>query len=298
MNRLINQLGTPNNTAIIITAYKDAEMLQKIVNHFEDLEVYVHVDQKSIPEFKESAMSMRSETTHIYSEYAVEWGSVDHLKAIIFLINEATKSNVSYMHVITGQDFPLLTVHEYNQFSKDNKNIYLGNTSYEDLPLNTRSWYDKKYFNNPNKRSLFSNLITGVQGYLPFFRRKELIGFPVGKIYKGLVYGSFPREFGEYAVKTWQETPNVEQQLRVTRIPEEMYFQTVAMNSEFKKYVINDHKRYMEWGAPRNGSTPAILDITDLEKIEDGDYLFARKVDSEISAELIEALDGRATEWR
>ena len=54
--------------------------------------------------------------------------------------------------------------------------------------------------------------------------------------------------------------------------------------------VVNDDLRYTDWRR-RNGSVPAYLDETDVGALLGSDALFARKVSSDISGELLDAID-------
>ena len=73
--------------------------------------------------------------------------------------------------------------------------------------------------------------------------------------------------------------------LKHTRIPEEFYLQTIAMNSSFRINVIDHNLRYTDWSG-RYGSTPSYLDLSDIGMIDESGCLFARKVDSIISKDL------------
>jgi len=81
--------------------------------------------------------------------------------------------------------------------------------------------------------------------------------------------------------------------MKYTFCPEELYFQTVIMNSKYAKNVSNNNLRYIDWNPSRVGkdsTSPAILDLNDLEKIKNSNMLFARKFDTPNSDELKLAL--------
>jgi hypothetical protein len=60
----------------------------------------------------------------------------------------------------------------------------------------------------------------------------------------------------------------------------------MIMNSGLKNSVICDNLRYTDW-TKRNGSFPAVLDSSDLNKIIASKSLFMRKIDSKISEQLL-----------
>ncbi|MDR2683370.1 MAG: hypothetical protein LBB64_05820, partial [Dysgonamonadaceae bacterium] len=66
---------------------------------------------------------------------------------------------------------------------------------------------------------------------------------------------------------------------------EEIYFQTVLLNSEYAKNIVNDNLRYVSWKNAREES-PAFLDNDDYEEIKMSNKLFARKFHEKHSEEL------------
>lgn len=64
--------------------------------------------------------------------------------------------------------------------------------------------------------------------------------------------------------------------MQFTFCSEEIYFQTVLLNSEHAKNIVNDCLRYIDWSSGRGGY-PAFLDVTDYEKIKTSNNIFARK---------------------
>lgn len=75
----------------------------------------------------------------------------------------------------------------------------------------------------------------------------------------------------------------------MTHVPEEVFFPTLVMASSFAGRVVNDNLRYMDW-VPRNGNNPAVLDMSDAERIVRSGKLFARKLDRPVSSSLMEHL--------
>ena len=91
-------------SAILITAYKNQNQLIELINQFSESQfnVYVHLDKKST--INESQLKMSFIDKHhirIYSKYKVNWGSRNHLIAILFLAEQALKikDNI-YFHLI------------------------------------------------------------------------------------------------------------------------------------------------------------------------------------------------------
>jgi len=89
----------------------------------------------------------------------------------------------------------------------------------------------------------------------------------------------------KYAVNYADENPKFMKSLENTFAAEEIYFQTVLMQSPFQNDLVNDNLFYIDWEF-RNGNSPANLDISDLEKLKASEKLFARKIQAPISDNL------------
>lgn len=66
--------------------------------------------------------------------------------------------------------------------------------------------------------------------------------------------------------------------------PDEIFFQTLLLNTEEKNNIINDVLWYIDW--KKWPWLPRILDVTDLEEIKKSDKLFARKFDLQVDKEI------------
>jgi hypothetical protein len=60
-------------------------------------------------------------------------------------------------------------------------------------------------------------------------------------------------------------------------IPDELFFQTILLNSELRNRIVNDDLRYTRWTA--TGSGPEVLLVDDFARLRDTESLFARKFD-------------------
>lgn len=67
--------------------------------------------------------------------------------------------------------------------------------------------------------------------------------------------------------------------------PEEIFFQTIILNSNFKSNVIDDNLRYIDWKS--EGPKPKILTIDDAMKLQESHCLFARKFDMSVDSDIL-----------
>src|SRR4051812_18654329 len=97
--------------AILITAYKNINQLVDIVNYFpNNFQFYIHIDKKSKLDLT-PIKRIQDKNIYISNEYVINWGGLNHLKAILLLASEALKNNEnSFFHLITGEDYPVKSV--------------------------------------------------------------------------------------------------------------------------------------------------------------------------------------------
>ncbi len=274
-------------TAILITAYKNVHQIVDIINYFDDrFNFYIHFDKKNTPHDIYKLHSYKN--VHVYNEYKVNWGSLNHLKAILFLCQEALKDqNNNYFHLISGQDFPTKPI----DFYLNNNQNFL---QFEKLP--TESWNGNgglnrySYFNifdhislkNKTRLLKLNNWFINLQRTFKIERRSLYSTFKT--IYGGGTWWSLSREALEFVVNN----PNANiylKRMRYCFCSEEIYFQSILMNSDFKQTIQNNNLRYIDWESNRGG-IPSFLDSTDFDKIIAHDYLFARKFNDSTSEQL------------
>jgi hypothetical protein len=71
-------------------------------------------------------------------------------------------------------------------------------------------------------------------------------------------------------------------------IPDELFFQTIVMNSPLRDSVENENLRYLDWSRE---PAPAVLLESDLPALVSSHKLFARKFDERIDSTILDLLD-------
>jgi hypothetical protein len=73
--------------------------------------------------------------------------------------------------------------------------------------------------------------------------------------------------------------------------PDEMFFQTILMNSPHTPGIVPDDVHYTNWS--KGGSHPSTLTVGDFGALRRADDLFARKFDPGVDAEILDLIDER-----
>lgn len=281
--------------AVLITAYKNFEQLASLVDYFDgNFDLYIHIDRKSDFSAEQiRAISERPTVKYLVRKYRIHWGGFNHLKSILHLAEAAVKNEtVSYVHLITGQDFPIVTRNRFLSFFAENA----GRQFIEVFPLPTERWTDGgmdrllyynfyDQFDGRRHRQTMERILNFQKKYR--VRRRFPRNFP--PLYGGSTYWSLTRECLAYAVNYRRANPQVLKRFGFSFCAEEMYLHTVIMNSAFANQVFNDNMRFIDWTG-RNGNMPSNLDETDYLSLKSSNKLFARKFEFPVSGKLLTLL--------
>lgn len=281
------------NHVFLVTAYQDAPSLNRLVNKLLSYgQVLIHID-------KNSPLQVKDVETHegveVYKKFRVNWGSYHHLKAILFLLKKAMLLNPDYVHVTTGQDYPIVSAEAFDAFFVEHKGQSF--LDFEAVPEG--SWIQERYsyywltdcIQHPKSFDFRSHPV--IKKFLKCqdrlgVKRPHIGGFGKNEVYKGMVYVSIHRDACQYVVNYLSTQKAFERNLRTCLIPEEFCFQTILVNSPLRDTLVNDNLRYMDWQF-RDGISPCVLNETDYEAIKQSRKLIMRKVSAR-SEKLIEML--------
>lgn len=272
--------------AYLITAYKDFDAVYELASFLsKEDRVFIHVDKKS-REIGGAEMKKLNalKNCKAVSLYSVFWGGYGHIRAFLQLMRMvAEDEEVSYLHFLTGEDFPLMSPKRLHERFTEDGHIYL---SYiEDKDFNEavkKRYYYYNFFQDKNVKNPFlwqlQNLTVNLQK-LVGIRRKNLGEFQ--KIYKGLVYISMPVQAARDILSYVKAHPEYEKAMYRCQIPEEFFFHTLLLNDGFcrgkwKPFIINKELRYMDWERGDGGS-PVYLEERDYDALASGGFCFARK---------------------
>jgi len=282
--------------AFLITAYKDIPSLNRLIDRLSsDFYLYIHIDKKS--SIRKSDIQTNKHV-FIYRRYSINWGSFNHLQAVLFLLKKSLKIEPDYVHVITAQDYLCVTNQAFDEFFSTRK----GKSFMDYVKASENWWYVVRYkyywftdvIVHPKSFDFFSHpVIRRILKSQKRFKvnRSHLGRFNDDYIYKGLVYVSLYKDAVKEVLNYLKKDSGFLRSLRYCLIPEEFFFQTILLNSPLKNSIENENLRYMDWGF-RNGISPCVLDESDYNAIVESGKLIIRKV-SDSSRVLLEMLEGR-----
>lgn len=274
---------------IIMTAYKDVEVINRFISLTpEDWGIYIHIDLKS-----KIDISDIDSRANVFSLKRVYWGGWEHLYVFWRLLNEARKSgiNYDYFHLISGQDFYACPPSSFDAILGAEKMSYMGLFQIPNRYWNWEGGYKIFKYRTLSSycdiRKTFPRAINKIYYLLQKYThmQKKLPPYP---LYGSSVYCSLHCDF----VK-WMLNSNLAKELLInlknSLCGEEVFFQTVIMNSPFREKVRAEVTlRYVDW---HSIPSPKFLDASDFDKIKESGSLFCRKLDSSLSKDLIPLLE-------
>lgn len=262
--------------AILLLAHKNPKQLEELVHHFaKDFDVYVHIDQKSNIE-----LPTQFENVHIYSKFEVYWGSYTQILASLFLLEQAKQTNYQRYIFLSGTDLPIKSNNSIQEFFENNKFEYL---EWEKLP---RKVWAKRYNGGLDRLSCYWDNRVGDSTefqisdlvFVPIRFLQRLFGWkrnvPI-ELYGGANWISITNDAVDYIFKFLDDNPWYLKMFKHSECGDELFFQTILCNSEFKNTTKNQLLHYLEW--EENAAHPKTLRESDIPKLIKSDKLFARK---------------------
>lgn len=276
--------------AYIILAHKYPEQLIRLILRLKtnDTSFFIHIDRKSNKEICQQITKHLKGISNVYflKRYRCYWGDFNIVKATLEGIKVIVKSGIDfdYAVLLSGQDYLIKSTSQIEDFLQANK----GQQFFEFFALASKNkWTDQGGYYQALKRIEHWHFRLRNKHFC--FKQKR--NFPKGiEPYGGSQWWCLSKECIEYINNYISQKHGVVNYFKYVFIPDEIFFQTLILNSPFKDKAINDDLRYIDWKNP-NPNVPAILCRSDFEKLINSPKLFARKFDMTKDAEILDMLD-------
>lgn len=273
--------------AILIHAHTKPNQLARLVASLQhrQVDIYINIDGKvDISEFKQNIKG----AYFLMNRVEVFWGRFSQLEQILNSFQEILETKHSYSHIlfISGLDYPAKSISYIINFLNDNKEKSF--IDYHELKNDSWSNLMKKryqYWHFLPKYDLRNNRIVKKILLKIGFKRK----YPFAKVYYGSCWFCLSINCVEYILSYTKTHTKILDFFRYAGCSDELYIQSVLINSPIKDNMINNIHRYFDWAD--KGKSPKILTKSDYDKIIASGAWFARKLDQDTDAELFDMLD-------
>jgi hypothetical protein len=328
--------------AYLVLAHQQPRLLARLIDRIidEQAHVFVHIDlRQDIRPFKQAIDRLQNERISTHLHYAdnrrkVGYMAFSTVEATLDLMQQAAASGpFSYYTLLSGADYPIKSNEAIRNTLAASDTELIVYWKLDDRP----SWRYKieHYYLTEHVpiRPLLRPELTRpwrLGRSVPFFYWRLFFRFrnwfpkrtfPPGLIpYGGSQWWSLSRGCVRFILNYVEEHPEVVRFFRYVHCPDEMFFQTVILNSpwagrtanyrryhEWSEQTTSEQKtdesripewsfnlRYIDWSGPiENGPRgyPAVLDSSDLALLKGSECLFARKFDEQRSSALLDQID-------
>jgi len=273
--------------AYLIPAHKNPQQLLRLVKNLlsDNVFVFIHIDRKVDEDPYKASLSSYGNVFFCNHRIRVNWGGFSQIEATVALIRTMIV-NIgipNYVHLISGQDFPLKNPDQMEDFFKRNSGRNF--IEYESLPKS--DWHLGGMDRIEKKWYIDSMGMERAKELLPYQKSVQFI--PNIIPYGGSSWWSLTGNCIVWLFEQCSDGNEIYDRFKDTLCPDELLFQTLLMHSPFKDSIVNSNLRKIDWPIP--GPHPHIWLYNDIEILKETPKLFARKLDENMDNRVIEELE-------
>ena len=293
-----------NKHAYLIIAHNNWNILKKLLLLLDDdkNDIFLHIDLKADDFPREEIENcVNKSKIYIWKEKRLFWADYSLVDVTLMLMKRARDAGeYSYYHLLSGVDMPIKGKNDIYSFFEKSGREFIGIVPGETFYSVRRV----KYYHVLTHNGLFRNMkllkaLDRVSEYIQRFFRVNRIKHYTGKIIDGWEWFSITDIFCQYVL---DKEKDIKSMFSKSIAPDELVFQTVAYNSEFRERLNceSDLKtgsmRYIDWqrGRPYVWGTEGTEQ--DFEMLLNSPYLFARKFDEKVNMEIVDKIYDRLKE--
>lgn len=293
------------NLVYNVILYKDWEQAHRLIDRLDGPGVHflIHIDRKTDRTFVESArlaLASHPNCSFIRRE-SVHWAAWGLVQVLLNGMRHIREHNIpcDFYIYMSGQDYPLASSRAIADFFDGQR----GHQFLEHFPLPYEHWprqgmdrIESYHFQIRNRHLAYppppeqlSDVLRPLFRWLPVPTRRlpgDLI--PYGGS-AAIILGGNGVDYVDHFVRTPLGRRLV-RYFKYTRHADEIFFQTVLLNSPLRDTVVNDELRYVDWSAAE-GPPPKMLRLADHRALRDSGKLFARKFSAALDSDILDALD-------
>ena len=148
--------------AVLILAHKNFDQVAQLSKLLQrKFEIYIHFDKK----YRLTAQQvewLQENSIHYISEIEVHWGGWSIGEAAFRLIKLAISNpKITHVHLISGQDWPVMNIDDLYNFYENNDHIYCVYHKASEYRITNElpEWWQKFYFNydTVNRRTFLAS---------------------------------------------------------------------------------------------------------------------------------------------
>lgn len=277
--------------AVLILAHKNPEQIKRLVNRLQHpaIKVFIHADKKS----GLAKATFDSDLSLIKNSAAVYWGDFSPVQATLNGMKEISEAlkQFDFFILLSGQDYPIKSLEKLVHFLEKNKNKEF----IDHRPISKEGWEKamgryQYYHYRRNKNVAKWAFFKGVKLLMKISGIKRKPPFPIwgGSQWFTISFNAF-----SYILDYAKRNPGYLSFMKRCNFTDEMFFQTILLNSIFKDNCVNNNLRYIDWNesSVKKVRNPKVLSMEDWNAIRNSKAFFARKFDTNIDKEILDKID-------
>jgi len=276
--------------AYMIVAHNQFPLLQKLLKLLDDPrnDIFVHVDKKATVDLDALRGAVRVSKLTFVKRISVHWGRFSMIRCELSLMREAAKGEYRYYHLLSGSDLPLRTQDEIHAFFEEHDGTEFLSVGSPDLPKNKsriqyyyalHEWIGRRGDGTSRGLRFINRFFIGAQQLLRIDRTRKL---PVA-VYKGTNWFSITDGLVRHVLS---REAFIRKHFNMSWCADELFVQTVAMDSPFRDRIDSDVRRFMIW----QKLGPRALRLADYDAMRESGALWARKFDEKLDPEIVDRL--------
>ena len=278
------------NICVLVLIHELKEQQILLLEHLsKDFDVFVHIDKKS--NVKVDQVISLSTRIKAFKEYKIYWGHHNMIFATLLLLQQAIKNMYDYYILISGADVPIKsnrTIYEFFN-NKDTNYIDYNKFPLQDWPSDDGGFGRIDYFYTKLVgggeivrfiRSINLNYIIPLWKKIGLKRKHLKMDF-----YGGAQWFNLTKECVTQILNVLQSNKKILNRFKYTKIPDEIFFQTIIKNFVHDVKIDNNSLRFIDWST--GPEYPHVFRSIDFERLRNSKALFARKFNSETDFDII-----------
>lgn len=266
--------------AYLIMSHNQFDLLKILLKSldFSKNDIYLHIDKKvGKIDYNQFYECLNESRLYILeNRLDVSWGDFSQIQCEINLLEKALQYNYQYYHLMSGVDMPLKTQNEIHEFFNNNYGTEFVHFENQNIDKDTYDRVSKYHFFGGKNKSFIKKIINFIFIKLQFsidrVKKSKL------KFQKGANWFSITNQLARYIV---ENKKNIKKIFKYTRCADEMFLQTLIVNSDFIKNISKDNfsdnydtiMYFIDW---KRGN-PYEFTNEDYEILINSNMLFARK---------------------
>ena len=269
--------------AYVISAYRSPDHLSRLVHRLHgspETRFLLHVDRKTDEATHRAMQAGLADLAdvHFLPRHSCHWGGFGHVRASLKAIAELVRTGdlPDYTILLSGQDYPIKS----NAFIRAFLGEGQGRSFFMHFPLPSENWIGGGLgrFRDWHLRYRRLHLRLPLRRRLPGGLR------PWGGSAYWIVSAGALRTIADFVASN----PGYVRFFEHVDIPDELFFQTILLNTPEAERCVDFRLHYTEWSRV---PAPAILTSEDFPHLAASSCLFARKFDEQVDEQVLDLID-------